>query len=199
MSRFSPYLLWLILSLPAAGFVWQFATSADPRIAHVLLHPTGEFSARFLIIAMLASPLMLLFRQARFPRWLKQNRRSFGVASFGYAALHTLFYVIDRGTLDRVIDQVTRLDIWTGWLAFLIFVPLAITSADWALRAMGPVWKTLQRWTYPAAVLTLVHWAALHDWASPWAALVHFGPLAALEAYRLWYWYGPRKSGSVAA
>lgn len=199
MSRFSPYFLWLILSLPGAGFLWQFATSTDPRIAHVLLHPTGEFSARFLIIAMLASPLILLFRTARFPRWLKQNRRYFGVASFGYALLHTLFYVIDRGTLDRVVEQVARFDIWTGWLAFLIFVPLAITSADWALRAMGPAWKTLQRWTYPAAVLTLLHWAALHDWGSPWAALVHFGPLAALELYRLWYWYGPRNSGRLAA
>lgn len=193
MSRLSPYLLWVILGLPAAGFLWQFATSTDPRVAAHLLHPTGEFSARFLIIAMLASPLILLFRKARFPRWLRDNRRYFGVASFGYALLHTSFYLIDRGTLERVIDQLPRFDIWTGWLAMAIFVPLAVTSADWALKAMGPAWKTLQRWTYPAAILTLLHWAALHDWGHPASALVHFGPLAALEAYRLWYWYGPRK------
>lgn len=199
MSRLSPYLLWTLLSLPAAGFVWQFATSTDTRIAHELLHPTGEFSARFLIVAMLASPLMLLFRKARFPRWLRQNRRYFGVASFGYAALHTMFYLIDRGTLDRVLDQIARFDIWTGWLALAIFVPLAVTSADWAQRVLGPAWKTLQRWTYPAAVLTLLHWAALHDWGHPAAALVHFGPLAGLEAYRLWYWYGPRKAARLRA
>lgn len=198
MPRLSPYVLWLILSLPGAGFLWQFATSADPRIAHALLHPTGEFSARFLILAMLASPLVLLFRTARFPRWLRQNRRYFGVASFGYALLHTVFYLIDRGTLERVLDHVARFDIWTGWLAFLIFVPLAVTSADWALRALGPAWKALQRWTYPAAVLTLLHWAALHDWGHPAAALVHFGPLALLEGYRLWHWYGPRKSARLA-
>lgn len=198
MSRFSPYLLWLILSLPGAGMAWQLATSDNPRIAHFLLHPTGEFSARFLIITLLASPLILIFRQARFPRWLRQNRRYFGVASFAYAAAHTVLYVIDRGTLERVLEQVARFDIWTGWLAMAIFVPLAVTSADWALRAMGPRWKSLQRWTYPAAVLTLVHWAALHDWASPWAALVHFGPLAVLEVYRLWYWYGPRKPARLA-
>lgn len=192
MSRFSPYLLWAILSLPGFGFAWQLVTSTDPGIVQELLHPTGEFSARFLIIAMLASPLMLIFRTARFPRWLRRNRRYFGVASFAYAAAHTALYVIDRGTLDRVIEQVARLDIWTGWLAMVIFVPLAVTSADWALRTLGPAWKTLQRWTYAAAVLTLIHWAALHDWGHPAAALVHFGPLAALEAYRLWYWYGPR-------
>ena len=40
-----------------------------------------------------------------------------------------------------------------------------------------------------AAVLTLLHWAALHDWGHPMGAIVHFAPLAALEAYRLWYWY----------
>lgn len=192
MSRFSPYLLWAILSLPGLGFAWQLVTSTDPGIVRELLHPTGEFSARFLIIAMLASPLMLIFRTARFPRWLRRNRRYFGVASFAYAAAHTVLYVIDRGTLDRVIEQVARLDIWTGWLAMVIFVPLAVTSADWALRRLGPAWKSLQRWTYAAAVLTLIHWAALHDWGHPAAALVHFGPLAALEAYRLWYWYGPR-------
>lgn len=199
MSRFSPYLLWVILSLPGLGFAWQLVTSTDPGIVQELLHPTGEFSARFLIIAMLASPLMLVFRTARFPRWLRRNRRYFGVASFAYAAAHTVLYVIDRGTLDRVIEQLTRLDIWTGWLAMVIFVPLAVTSADWALRAMGPAWKTLQRWTYAAAVLTLIHWAALHDWSHPAAALVHFGPLATLEAYRLWYWYGPRDRARVNA
>lgn len=199
MSRFSPYLLWVILSLPGLGFAWQLVTSTDPGIVQELLHPTGEFSARFLIIATLASPLMLVFRTARFPRWLRRNRRYFGVASFAYAAAHTVLYVIDRGTLDRVIEQLTRLDIWTGWLAMVIFVPLAVTSADWALRAMGPAWKTLQRWTYAAAVLTLIHWAALNDWGHPAAALVHFGPLAALEVYRLWYWYGPRDRARVNA
>jgi len=199
MSRFSPYLLWLILSLPGLGMVWQYFTATDPQIAEALLHPTGEFSARFLIIAMLASPLMLLFRGAAFPRWLRKNRRYFGVAAFGYAALHTILYLIERGTLARVLDQAPDLPIWTGWLAFLIFVPLAVTSADWAVRALGPRWKSLQRLTWVAAVLTLLHWAALHDWASPWAAVAHFGPLAALEAYRLWYWYGPRRSRAAAA
>jgi sulfoxide reductase heme-binding subunit YedZ len=47
-----------------------------------------------------------------------------------------------------------------------------------------------------AAVFTLMHWAALHNWEHPGAAIVHFAPLIALEAYRVWYWYlrprGPR-------
>lgn len=189
LSRLSPYWLWAVLSLPAAGILYDATTSTDPRVIHHLLHPTGEFSARFMIIAMMATPLTLLLRGWRGPRWLVKNRRYFGVAAFGYALLHTVFYIMDRGTLDRILSQVSHLDIWTGWLAFLIFIPLAVTSMDYFVKKMGPNWKSLQRWTYPAAVLTLVHWAALHNWESPAAALVHFAPLTALEAYRIWYWY----------
>lgn len=191
-SRFSfltPYWLWALMALPAAGMLAQALGSDDGRVFAELLHPTGEFSARFMIIAMLASPLALLLKGWRGPLWLKKNRRYFGVAAFGYALLHTIFYVIDLGSLDRIMAQVPRFYIWTGWLAFAIFLPLAVTSMDYFVRIMGPWWKWLQRWTYAAAVLTLLHWAALHNWEHPAAAIVHFAPLALLEAYRIWYWY----------
>jgi len=199
LSRFSPYFLWAILSLPALGMVSQSLGADSAEAIKGLLHPSGEFAARFMIIAMLASPLMVIFRQAAFPRWLKRNRRAFGVAAFGYGALHTLFYLIDAATIERVITELPRLYIWTGWVAFAIFVPLAVTSADWAVRAMGPAWKSLQRWTYAAAVLTLLHWAALHDWGGVAPALVHFGPLAALEAWRVWDWSRRRRARGAQA
>jgi len=173
----------------------------DARAFHGLLPPTGEFAARFMIISMMATPLMLLFRTQHWPRWLIKNRRYFGVAAFGYAALHTVVYVVDQDTLAKVIGEVTRFDILTGWLAFLVFIPLAATSSEFALRKLGTAWKPLQRWTYAAAVLTLLHWASLHDW-SGWAPVaVHFGPLAALSLYRVWYWYGRRRPvrGQTAA
>lgn len=189
MARFSPYWLWLLLAVPGIGFTFAIMTSENPRIVHQMVHPTGEFSARFMIIAMLASPLALIFRNSGFPRWLIKNRRYFGVAAFGYAAFHTLLYLIDKGALKPVLSDFPKLSIWTGWVAFIIFIPLAATSMDYVVRAMGRNWKRLQRTTYIAAVLTLVHWAALHNWGGIGPALVHFGPLAALEAYRLWYWY----------
>jgi sulfoxide reductase heme-binding subunit YedZ len=188
-AKLSPYWLWLLLSLPALGFIGAISGSSDLEIFHELLHPTGEFSARFMIIAMLASPLVLLFKGWRGPLWLKKNRRYFGVAAFGYAGLHTLFYFIDEGSAAAVISDIPKLYIWTGWIAFLIFIPLAVTSMDYFMRRMGRSWKTLQRTTYAAAVFTLIHWAALHDWGGIGGALVHFLPLALLEAYRVWYWY----------
>ena len=199
LSRMSPYLLWTLLALPGLGMAFQSLSADSAAAVEALLHPSGEFAARFMIVAMLASPLVVLFRNAAFPRWLKKNRRYFGVAAFGYAALHTVFYVVDAASVDRVVAELPRLYIWTGWVAFAIFVPLAVTSADWAVRAMGPAWKSLQRWTYAAAVLTLVHWAALHDWGGVAPALAHFGPLAALEAYRIWDWARRRRVRAALA
>ena len=184
----SPYWLWVLLALPAAGFISSVSGSDDPKIYEQLLHPTGEFSARFMIIAMLASPLILIFKGQRWPQWLRRNRRYFGVAAFGYAALHTIFYLVDVRTVERVFQELPHLYIWTGWVAFAIFIPLAVTSMDYFVRLMGKRWKQLQRWTYAAAVLTLLHWAALHDWGGIGPALVHFLPLGLLEAYRAWYW-----------
>lgn len=192
MSRFSflsPYWLWLLLALPALGMLNSALTSDNARIIHILVHPSGETSARLLIITMMATPLAMLLKGWRGPIWLKKNRRYFGVAAFGYAALHTVFYMIDKSTLERMISELPRLYIWTGWFAFAVFIPLAVTSMDYFVRVMGPNWKTLQRTTYVAAVLTLVHWAALHNWNGVGPALVHFAPLILLETYRVWYWY----------
>lgn len=188
-ARLSPYWLWLLLSLPAFMFINKALSSPEPNVFHDLLHPTGEFGARLLIISMLASPLALVFRGWRGPAWLKKNRRYLGVAAFGYGVLHLLFYFVDRGSLAKITGEFTQLDIWTGWLAFVIFLALAATSFDGAVKAMGTRWKALQRWVYLAAALTLVHWAAHDEFKGLGPALVHFGPLLLLEAYRLWYWY----------
>ncbi len=178
-----------LLSLPALGFTIVLATADGPKIVHQLLHPTGEFSARFMIIAILASPLVLLLRGWRGPQWLKKNRRYFGVAAFGYAAMHTVFYLIDEETAARMVADLPKLYIWTGWLAVVIFIPLAVTSMDYFLRRMGRFWKMLQRSTYAAALLTLIHGAALHNWNRLGPVLVHFAPLVLLELYRICYLY----------
>lgn len=184
-TPWTTYGLWLVLALPAIP-ISSILFSGTPNAAHTALHPTGEFAARFMIIAMIATPLSMLLRGWRGPRWLVRNRRYFGVAAFGYAAVHTVLYVVDLGTMQRILDEAPRLDIWTGWAAFAIFIPLAATSMDAAVRAMGRHWKTLQRFVYAAAILTLIHWAALHDWGGVGPALVHFAPLGVLTIYRIW-------------
>jgi len=55
-------------------------------------------------------------------------------------------------TIQAMLDELWTPGIWTGWAAFLIFIPLAITSNDTSQRLMRKAWKQLQRWVYPAAV-----------------------------------------------
>ncbi len=187
-TQFAPYWLWAILALPAMGMISPFFNE-ETRALRGVIHGSGEFAARFMIISMMATPLLMLTKGSRFARWLKANRRYFGVAAFGYAAVHTLAYVLAEGSADRVLAEATQFDMLTGWLAFFIFIPLAATSMDYAVRRLGTWWKPIQRWTYGAAVLTLLHWASLHNWGSWPPAAVHFAPLAALTLYRLWWLY----------
>lgn len=173
-------------------------TSGDPDAVENVLHPSGEFAARFMIISMMITPLMMLFRNASWPRWMMKRRRYLGVAAFGYALTHTILYLIDEGAIAFTSGEISKLYIWTGWFAFLVFALLAVTSTDGWVRALGTRWKTLQRFIYGAAVLTLVHWAALHDWGGIGPALVHFVPLGLLEAYRVWKWYlRPRQQRAI--
>ena len=159
-----PYTFWALLSLPAIPMIVGFA-SGDMRMIHQLLHPSGEFSARFMIITMMITPLTMLLRGWRGSRWLMKRRRYLGIAAFGYGLLHTILYLLDTGTVVLSGGEISKFYILTGWLAFFIFVPLAITSTNGWIRRLGSKWKLLKRWVYGAAVLTLLHWAALHDWA----------------------------------
>lgn len=143
-----------------------------------LLHPSGEFSARLMIVAMMIAPLMALLGPRRWLIWLLARRRYFGVSAFGYACLHLLLYLIDMGSFADIIAEIGALGIWTGWIAMLLFVPLALTSNNRAMRWLGAGWKRLQRLVYPAALLVLIHWIYVHNNLGP--ALLHFTPLAML-------------------
>jgi sulfoxide reductase heme-binding subunit YedZ len=176
----SPYLFWIILSLPSLVIMSRYL---DGATANRMLHPTGEFAARFMILAMMITPLVIIFKGKRWTQWLVRRRRYLGVAAFGYAFLHTVFYLVDQGDLRPVLSEALDLSIWTGWLAFFIFVPLAMTSNDQAQRWLKKSWKPLQRWVYLAAIFTLGHWVFLEYEIGP--ALFHFLPLAALECYRI--------------
>ena len=180
-----PYFIWALLALPSVPMVSELASgysgpNGEP-VTEYLLHPTGEFAARFLIISMILTPLWMLFPRSGFVRWMVKRRRYFGVAAFGYAALHTVLYVM--GTLSAILGEFLLLGIWTGWLAMFVFLPLALSSNDYSVRLLGSAWKTLHRTVYVAAVATLLHWIFVHNSFGP--ALVHFAPLAALEFYRI--------------
>ncbi len=175
-------LLWAVLAVPAVLILYRYATTADIWPGD-LLHSTGEWSARLIIVALMLTPLAQLFPSLRPIRWLVRHRRAFGVAAFGYAVLHLIFYILDMETVAAMLAEVGAPGIWTGWLALVCLVPPALASNDAAMRALGRGWKRVQRLAYPAAVLTLVHWMLIHDGLA--SALVQFAPLIVLQLIRL--------------
>nr|WP_279639167.1 ferric reductase-like transmembrane domain-containing protein [Sphingomicrobium sediminis] len=160
----------------------RLALAEDPWLADWIAE-TGEWSARFIILALILTPLQKLFGNRPWVAFLIRHRRAIGVAAFLYALAHLGFYLVDMGALSYVIDEALVPSILTAWLALLAMLPPALSSSDAAMRALGKGWKRLQRFAYPAAILTLIHWLLVHDGMTE--ALVHFVPLAALQLARL--------------
>jgi sulfoxide reductase heme-binding subunit YedZ len=177
-------LFWLLLAVPA---MLQMAGWWSGRVDTMdMLHPTGETSARLMIAAMLIGPMMGLIGPRGSLRWCLARRRSLGVAAFCYAVLHTVFYIVDMGNVADMLAEALAPGIWTGWAAMLLFVPLAATSNNAAMRTLKSAWKRVQRMVYPAALLMLLHWAWVHN--SYTAALAHLAPLALV-----WLMLGARR------
>ena len=87
----SPYFFWALLALPSVPLV--IGLTRGSMSYGELMHVSGEFSARFMILALMVTPLMIAFSSHRWPRWLLARRRYLGVAAFGYAGLHTVAYL----------------------------------------------------------------------------------------------------------
>ncbi len=174
------YLLWAVLAIPACAMLIGYMRGT--RDAMDLIHPSGEWSARLMILAMMIGPALALFGPRPALQWMVRRRRYFGVGASLYALLHLIFYIIDMGTLDDMLAEIGAPGIWTGWVAFLLFIPLALTSHDGAMRLLRSAWKRVQRLVYPAALFTLLHWIWVHN--SFGGAVVHFAPLVVL--YILW-------------
>ncbi len=174
------YLLWTILAVPACAMILAYGRGT--RDAMDLIHPSGEWSARLMIIAMMIGPALAVFGARPILLWMVRRRRYFGVAASLYALLHLILYTIDMGNVDDMLAEIGAPGIWTGWIAFLLFIPIALTSHDAAMRWLKAGWKRVQRLVYPAALFTLLHWIWVHN--SFGGAMVHFAPLAVL--YMLW-------------
>lgn len=172
---------WTILSAPMVVLIVAYVRGQ--MFYGEVLHVSGELSARLLILTLAITPLRMIFARARWPIWLQQRRRWFGVASFAYALLHTVIYLERKADWSAILADGLLFEMWTGWLALGIFLLLALSSNDFSVRLLKRTWKRLHRWVYVAAVLTFVHWVFTAFDIVP--ALVHLLILVGLEAFRL--------------
>ena len=152
-----------------------------------ITHRTGYWALVFLVITLGITPLRRLTGWL----WLVRLRRQLGLFAFFYASLHFLTYLVLDQFFDWtsiVKDIVKRPYITIGFLAFVLLIPLAITSNDRLIRLLGGKrWRLLHRLIYPIAIAGVLHfwWLVKKDITEPLTfALI----LAILLGMRLFYW-----------
>ena len=157
------------------------SNSLGPDPAEHLMHVTGEWVMRFLVLVLLATPL------ARYgwPR-LARYRRMLGLYVWFYATLHLLVFaqVFIGWSGEQLVEELAeRPYVLVGFLAWLILVPLGITSLHAIRRRMGRHWRRIHRMTYAVAVLGWLHllWLSRSDVGE---AVVYGVIFAVLMAYR---------------
>ncbi|WP_157442798.1 hypothetical protein [Deinococcus misasensis] len=137
--------------------------SLYPMESHTFMQRHSEFygwlSIFLLLIVLLERPLRLL-----------RERRVLGVSAFVFAALHS--WLAFDAVLDRDWERV-EFDQWAmyaGLVALVGFVPLLMTSTNFAMQSLGRHWKTLLRLNVPLGVLPILHtvWIGAHFGVEPW-------------------------------
>jgi sulfoxide reductase heme-binding subunit YedZ len=181
-------LLFVLCLLP---FGWLFYGAAANQLganpAEALIRSTGDWTLRFLCITLAVSPL----RQATGWHALARWRRMLGLFSFFYALLHfTAFAWLDMG-LDLaaiLADIPKRPFILVGSLALLLMLPLAATSFNRAIKALGAArWQALHRLVYASVLLGLLHFFWMRSGKNDFGEVAIYAVvIAALLGWRLW-------------
>jgi sulfoxide reductase heme-binding subunit YedZ len=156
--------------------------SANP-IAEAL-NRLGLLALTFLILALAMTPLRALFGWT----WPLRVRRMLGLFAFFFAALHFSTYVaLDQGLAFRAVfeDVRKRRFIFVGFTAFVLIIPLAITSTNAMVRRLGfRSWQRLHRLAYVATILGVIHfvWRVKKDVTEP---AIYGAILAGLLGFRI--------------
>ncbi|WP_420126853.1 sulfite oxidase heme-binding subunit YedZ [Longimicrobium sp.] len=138
---------------------------ADP-IKYVTLR-TGFATLLMLMCTLAVTPV----RRLTGWNWLAPARRTLGLCAFLYVCLHLAIYLVDQGFAWTYIveDVLERPYVTAGFIAFLLLVPLALTSTKAAIRRLGKRWQKLHRVVYLATGLGVLHfiWLVKSDLRDP--------------------------------
>lgn len=183
LGRVPPWALYLASVLPPVWLLWLGATGGlGVEPIEVLEHRLGEMALQLFVLVLAIRPLR---------EWtginLMKHRRAIGVITFAYVLLHLLVWlVLDVGILSEIwADILKRPYITVGMAAFVLMIPLAITSNNLSIRKMGPKqWRALHKLTYLAGVLGALHFVMLAK-GFQIEPLVYLGVILGLLALRL--------------
>lgn len=181
----------LLFALTLLPFLWlvygAFANQLGANPAEHLIRSTGDWTLRLLCLTLAVTPLRQWTGWHALARW----RRMLGLFTFFYGCLHFLgFAWLDMGfDLDAIVkDIVKRPFILVGTAALLLMVPLAATSFNRAIKALGAArWQTLHKLVYGTALLGLLHFfwmrAGKNDFGE-WS--IYAAVMAVLLGWRVW-------------
>jgi sulfoxide reductase heme-binding subunit YedZ len=164
MSRTTLILLktltWIACLASAAWLTWGAITNnLGPDPTATLAFSTGLVTLRLLAITLAISPVRKLISRLG---WLIRFRRLLGLFAFFYATLHMLTWLAIYNLFDvhaMFIDVTRRRFIMAGAAAYLLLLPLALTSTNWAIRKLGGRnWNLLHKLIYLAAICGVVHY-----------------------------------------
>ncbi|MFO7771936.1 MAG: protein-methionine-sulfoxide reductase heme-binding subunit MsrQ [Roseovarius gahaiensis] len=147
--------LYILGALPA---VWLFYAGLTGGLGvepiKALEQELGKIALQLLVAGLCITPLRRLAGLN-----LLKFRRAIGVTAFIYVLLHLLVWLVLDVQIPAQIwgDILKRPYVTIGMLAFVLMLPLAATSNDWALRRLGAAWRKLHKLTYVVAVLGAVH------------------------------------------
>jgi methionine sulfoxide reductase heme-binding subunit len=182
-SKWSKVVVFLLALLPLVSLAWRAVhndLTANP--IEFITHATGDWTLRFLIFTLCITPLRKLLRLPELIRF----RRMLGLFAFFYACLHFTTYIWFDKFFDLAEmwkDIAKRKYITVGFTAFVLLIPLALTStAGWIRRLGGKRWQTLHRLIYASAVLGVIH----YYWLVKSAVLKPFFYGALVAALLLW-------------
>ena len=151
----------VVFALCLLPFVWLFYSALTnqlgPNPAEALIRATGDWTLRFICIVLLVTPLRTVSHTPALARF----RRMLGLFAYFYVVIHLLSYNgFDMGfdVGDIVKDIIKRPFILVGFLAFLLLTPLAATSFNRAIKALGARrWQLLHKLVYAISGLGLLH------------------------------------------
>ena len=181
--------LFVLALLPLARLLYgALAGGLGPNPAEALSRGSGDWVLRFLCLTLAVTPL----RQWTGCSALARLRRMLGLYAFFYGVLHLLCYAwLDMGFVPADIgrDIAKRPFVLAGTLALLLMLPLAATSFNRAIKALGAArWRRLHRLVYVIAPLGLLHFywmrSAKHDYAE---VNVYAAVIALLLGWRVWH------------
>ena len=179
----------LCLAPLARLLVLGFTDGLTANPIEFITRSTGTWTLVFLLVTLGVTPL----RRALGWPWLLRLRRMLGLYAFFYACLHLTTYLwldqfFDPAAIVR--DIVKRPFITMGFAAFVLMLPLALTSTHAMVRRLGAVrWQRLHRLVYAVAVAGVVHywWLVKRDITEP---AIYALVLASLLLARVGYWLG---------